>query len=75
VVTGSWRETTSPAEYYRGAIYHGTFQMIIDPSGRNMHGMWLGFSRDFKVNSGQWELTLENNSTSKATQRVYHMKA
>jgi hypothetical protein len=75
VVTGSWRETTSPAGYYKGAIYHGTLQMIIDPSGRSMHGMWLGFGRDFKVNSGQWELTLESNSISKATQRVYHMKA
>jgi hypothetical protein len=75
VVTGSWRETTSPAGYYRGATYRGTLQMIIDPSGRSMHGMWLGFSRDFKVNSGQWELTLEDNSTTKTTQRVYHMKA
>lgn len=42
VATGSWRETTSPAGYYRGATYHGTLQMIIDPSGRSMHGMWLG---------------------------------
>jgi hypothetical protein len=75
VATGSWRETTSPAGYYRGATYHGTLQMIIDPSGRSMHGMWLGFSRDFKVNSGQWELTLEDSSTAKPTQRDYHMRA
>jgi hypothetical protein len=75
VATGSWRETTSPAGYYKGATYHGTLQMVIDPSGRSMHGMWLGFSRDFKVNSGQWELTLEDNSTAKTTQRSYHMKA
>ncbi len=74
MATGSWRETTSPAGYYKGAIYHGTLQMIIDPSGRSMHGMWLGFSRDFKVNSGRWELTLEDNSTAKTTQRAYHMK-
>lgn len=75
VATGSWHETTSPAGYYKGATYHGTLQVVIDPSGRSMHGMWLGFSRDFKVNSGRWELTLEHNCTAKTTQRSYHMKA
>ncbi len=74
VATGSWRETTSPTGYYKGATYHGTLQMVIDPSGRSMRGMWLGFSRDFKVNSGRWELTLEDNSTAKTTQRFYYMK-
>ncbi|MGH3590545.1 MAG: hypothetical protein ACREQ5_04685 [Candidatus Dormibacteria bacterium] len=75
VATGSWRETTSRMGYYKGATYHGTLQVIIDPSGRSMHGMWLGFGRDFKVNSGRWELTLEDNSTAKTTQRSYHMNA
>jgi hypothetical protein len=74
VATGSWREITSPTGYYKGATYHGTLQMIIDPSGRRMHGMWLGFSRDFEINSGRWELMLEDNSTAKTTQRSYHMK-
>lgn len=75
VATGSWHETTSSTGYYKGATYHGTLQMIIDPSGRSMRGMWLGFSRDFTINSGQWELTLEENSTAKTTQRAYRMKA
>lgn len=74
VATGSWRESTSSAGYYKGATYHGTLQLVIDPSGRSMHGMWLGFSRDFKINCGRWELTLEDNSTAKATQRAYRMK-
>lgn len=65
VATGSWRETTSRTGYYKGATYHGALQMIIDPSGRSMQGMWIGFSRDFKVNSGRWELALESNSTVK----------
>lgn len=75
VATGSWHETTSSTGYYKGATYHGTLQMVIDPSGRSMRGMWLGFSRDFTINSGRWELTLEENSTAKTTQRAYHMKA
>jgi hypothetical protein len=74
VATGSWRESTSSAGYYKGATYHGTLQLVIDPSGRSMRGMWLGFSRDFKINSGRWELTLEDNSTAKATRRSYNMK-
>lgn len=40
-----------------------------------MRGMWLGFSRDFVINSGNWELTWEDDSTSKNTQRAYHLKA
>lgn len=75
VATGTWREATSRTGYYKGATYHGALQMIIDPSGRSMHGMWLGFSRDFKVNSGRWELALEDDSIVKATQRSYRMNA
>lgn len=75
VATGSWHEKTSSTGYYKGATYHGTLQMIVDPSGHSMRGMWLGFSRDFTIKNGRWELTLEESSTTKTTQRAYHMKA
>jgi hypothetical protein len=75
VATGSWRETTSPDGYYKGATYHGTLQLVVDPSGRRMRGMWLGFGQDFTVNSGQWDLTWEDASTSKNLRRSYHDKA
>ncbi|MFI6024413.1 hypothetical protein [Amycolatopsis magusensis] len=74
VATGSWRETTSPRGYYKGATYHGTLQMVIDPNGRRMRGMRLGFGREFSINSGQWELSLEENSISAGSQRPYHGK-
>ncbi|WP_253864557.1 helix-turn-helix domain-containing protein [Prauserella halophila] len=74
VATGTWRENTSPNGYYKGATFHGTLQMVIDPSGRRMTGMWLGFGRDFTINSGQWELTLCETSISKTAQRAYHEK-
>jgi hypothetical protein len=74
VATGSWFEMTSPNGYYKGATYHGTLQMIIDPSGRSMRGMWLGFSRNFTINSGRWDLILEESSVTKTTQRTYCMK-
>lgn len=75
VATGSWHEKTSSTGHYKGATYHGTLQMVIDPSGHSMRGMWLGFSRDFTIKSGRWELTMEENSTTKTAQRAYHMKA
>lgn len=75
VATGSWRENTSPTGYYTGAAFHGALQMVIDPSGRRMTGMWLGFGRDFTINSGDWELTLCETAISKTAQRAYHAKA
>ncbi|MGI5186916.1 helix-turn-helix domain-containing protein [Promicromonospora sp. CA-289599] len=72
VATGTWRETTAPDGHYRGATYHGALQMVIDPSGRSMHGMWLGFGRRFNVNAGEWTLTWQERSISKSTQREYY---
>jgi hypothetical protein len=75
MATGTWREKTSPTGYYKGATYHGTVQLIVDPSGRRMRGMWLGFGRDFTINSGEWTLTWQEPATTKGTQRAYHLKA
>jgi hypothetical protein len=74
VATGTWREQTSPTGYYKGTVYHGTLQLVMDPAGRRMNGMWLGFGRDFTINSGQWELTWCEAQTSKSAQRAYHDK-
>lgn len=75
VATGTWREQTSPTGYYKGATYHGTLQLVIDPGGRRMKGMWLGFGKDFSINSGEWELTWCEAQTSKSAQRAYYDKA
>jgi hypothetical protein len=40
-----------------------------------MSGKWLGFGKNFKVNSGEWELTWLEGNTSKRAQRAYHLKA
>jgi hypothetical protein len=75
VITGTWTERTSPTGYYKGATYHGAIQLLADPMGRSMRGKWLGFGRDFKVNTGDWELTWVAGSLSKRTLREYHFKA
>jgi hypothetical protein len=74
VATGTWREQTSLTGYYKGAVYHGTLHLVVDPAGQHMKGMWLGFGRDFTINSGEWELTWHQAQTSKSAQRAYHDK-
>lgn len=71
VVTGTWTEQTAQDGYYQGARYHGAVQMLIEPTGRRMAGKWVGFGKDFDVNTGPWELRLMDTSTSKATLERY----
>jgi hypothetical protein len=75
VATGTWIEQTSPSGYYKGTVYHGTIQLIVNPTGRAMSGRWLGFGKNFKVNTGEWELVWVENATSQKAMRHYHLKA
>ena len=74
-VTGSWEERTSPNGYYKGAIYRGAVQLLLDPSGGCMTGKWLGFGKRFEINTGDWELTLETRSLSRRSISEYRLKA
>ncbi len=71
VVTGTWTEQSAPDGYYAGARYHGALQLLVEPTGRRMTGKWIGFGKDFDVNSGPWELVFQHSSTSKATLERY----
>jgi transcriptional regulator with XRE-family HTH domain len=71
VVTGTWTEQTAANGYYQGARYHGALQLLVDPTGRRMSGKWVGFGKDFDVNTGPWELVFRDTSTSKATLDAY----
>lgn len=75
VVTGTWSERTSPTGYYRGSVYHGALQLVLDPVGKTMRGKWIGFDREFTVNSDTWELTWVCADTGKNAQREYHFRA
>jgi hypothetical protein len=75
IATGTWTERTSPTGYYRGAVYHGTIQLVVNPMGRAMSGKWLGFGTNFKVNTGEWELTWVDEATSPRVVREYYLKA
>jgi transcriptional regulator with XRE-family HTH domain len=67
VVTGTWTEQTASDGYYAGAIYHGAIQLLIEPTGRRMSGKWVGFGKEFDVNTGPWELVFQTADTGKAS--------
>lgn len=67
VATGTWSERTASEGYYRGARYHGAIQLLVELTGTRMAGKWVGFGKSFDINSGPWELVLQDPSTSKAT--------
>jgi hypothetical protein len=73
VATGTWSERTLPAGYYRGSVYHGGLQLVIDPMGKTMRGKWVGFDREFNVNSDVWELAWVQSADSKRAIREYHL--
>lgn len=75
VLTGSWREITEPGGYYKGAVYHGAIQVVVDHTGRRMTGQWAGFNRDGKVDTGPWTLDLVSADTGKDAVRQFSKPA
>lgn len=73
-VIGTWIERTSPTGYYKGAIYRGAIQLLVDPTGSVMTGRWLGFDKESNINTGSWELTKVAGATSKSVLRDFHFK-
>lgn len=73
-VTGTWIERTSPTGYYKGAVYRGAIQLLVDPTGSRMSGRWLGFDKESNINAGDWELARVAASTSKSVLREFHFK-
>lgn len=71
VITGTWVEQTATDGYYRGARYHGAIQMLIEPTGTRMAGKWVGFGKDMDVNTGPWELRLQDAATNQTTLAKY----
>ncbi len=75
IVTGTWSEVTAPRGYYKGAKYHGAIQMLSELTHTRFAGKWLGYGKNFEINSGPWELVLQDRSTSKATVEAFDRPA
>lgn len=65
IVTGTWEQTTGAESYYRGAQFHGGIQLQLEAGGNRMVGAWVGFGREFDVNTGRWELIRRETGTGK----------
>jgi hypothetical protein len=74
-VTGTWVEHTSPTGYYKGAVYRGAIQLLASPSGGQLIGKWIGFGKNFTINTGDWELVLESRSASDDDIARYSMRS
>jgi len=64
-VTGTWMEATNPEGYYQGSAYDGAIQLLLDPTAHRMTGKWVGFGRDYEINSDEWTLKLITAETSR----------
>jgi hypothetical protein len=64
VVTGTWAERTAADGYYKGAVYYGAVQMLLEPAGHRMSGKWVGFGGESEVNTDDWSLTLVDEHLS-----------
>jgi hypothetical protein len=71
IITGTWRERTGEEGFYRGASYYGALQMLAEPTGRRIVGKWVGYGKDFDVNTGPWELVFLDANTAPATIERY----
>lgn len=74
VITGTWKEQTAGEGYYQGAVYHGAIQLLAEPTGRRMTGKWVGFGKEFDVNTGPWTLVFKESSTNKAALEKYNQR-
>jgi hypothetical protein len=75
VITGTWVEQTNPNGYYQGSVYSGAIQFLLEPTGHRMSGKWVGFGRDFDLNTGPWTLTLVSADTGEEAMARYNRPA
>ena len=71
LATGNWEEHTSPTGDFKGAIYSGAFQLLVDKEKRRMEGMWAGVGHDYelkkaRIYTGRWEMERVEHLPEKA---------
>jgi hypothetical protein len=68
IIIGTWMEKTS-----KGLLYHGSINLIIEPSGTRLQGKWLGFDRRRNINAGPWEFTFQERDMSAKARQKYEI--
>lgn len=67
IATGSWHETTSPTGSFKGAMYSGYGQLIVNIETNSMEGKWAGAGYDRKLKmmriyDGIWTMNREREA-------------
>jgi hypothetical protein len=66
VIGGFWRERTS-----RDRLYHGTLQVLLNPTGDEMRGRWVGFTSKGGIRNGDWRFHRQTRDLRRRTRRAY----
>jgi len=53
IATGTWYEHTSPKGHYKGVMYYGPLQFVMDEDGNALRGNWLGVDDNMKMQGGE----------------------
>jgi hypothetical protein len=57
IATGVWEESTSPTGSYKGVVYHGAVQLVLDENENTWRGRYVGFSRNMEVLGNEWVIS------------------
>ena len=56
-LTGTWGEKTSLDGAYKGAVFHGALQLLLNDTKTQAQGKWVGFNTAHsRVKTGDWHL-------------------
>jgi hypothetical protein len=50
-------------------------QFLADPTGHRLRGQWVGYGRDFDLNTGPWTLELVSSETSEEAMERFNRPA
>lgn len=63
IATGTYRSERMLEGATKKTVYHGAAQLIFDQVGRVLRGKGVGFSRDMRIKTSDWELSYIGEST------------
>jgi hypothetical protein len=60
LLTGTWYEHTAEKGHYKGVMYYGPLQLVMDKDGNAMRGNWLGVDDQMKMQGGEQTIVRVN---------------
>jgi hypothetical protein len=56
IATGSYQSQNSPNSASKHALYYGAAQLLVDPDGKALRGMGVGFGTKMIVKPSNWQI-------------------